>query len=138
MRVVVLVQVAVATALGALVGALVATPVALASHDVTRGVVVRAVLVLVVLAVVPWVVARRAAHHAARSPLLVSAALGLLAGYALTPTAWTGRAFVTQAFVEPGPLTSVLDLVGWLLIGVVSAVLATRSTRVARPTGYTA
>lgn len=138
MRVVVLVQVAVATALGGLVAALVATPVALASHDVTRGVAVRAALVLVVLAVAPWVVARRAAHRAARSPFLASAALGLLTGYALTPTAWSGRAFVAQALVEPGPLTSALDLVGWLLVGVLSAVLATRSTRVAHPTGYTA
>ena len=77
-------------ALGGTVVGLCAAAVAIPNGQVTVGVVLRSVLVVVLLTGV--------------------------VGYLLDPLSWVGRGFVTQLFLEPGAVTVLADLALWLVL----------------------
>lgn len=96
-----------------LVVSLVSVFVALSALDagdegVQRALVLRAVLVAVLLAVVTL--------FSDRDRPLVQLLGIALAGYAINPMTWQGRAFLGQLWFEPGLATILVDGVAWLAI----------------------
>lgn len=127
------------TATGALVAGFVGAAVAIANLDVGTGLALRSTVVAAVVLLAPRLVLgpRVLRHH--RPHLLVAGMAGLLLGYGLNPFTWNGRAFFAQAFVEPGPATIALDLLGWLALGGAAVLLAVRPAAPRhQPVGYEA
>lgn len=129
--------VALATTVGGVTAGVLAAVSAVNALDVGVGLLVRAALVAVMLLVVPALVVRRRVLADRRGTLVVSGLTGLTLGYALNPFAWSGRAFLAQLMVDPGPLAVAVDLAAWLAVGAVGLVAATRSAvRKDEPVGY--
>jgi len=121
------IQIALATALGGLVAGLAAGFFAVSTFDVSAAVTLRAVLVVGLVLVVPYLLVRRRVLSARRTPLLLAGVAGLVIGYLLNPFAWSGRAFFAQSILEPGELSAVIDLAGWLALGSVAVFAAIRA-----------
>ena len=137
MRVGLTLQVALATAAGGLLAGLLSLWVGLSTLDVTAAVVVRAVTVLALLVTLPYRLVRRRNLGDHRLPLRVGGAAGVLLGYAANPMAWEGRAFFTQLFTRPGALTTTVDLLGWVIVGALAVVVASRpAARRHQPVSY--
>ena len=127
MRVALTLQVALATAIGGLVAGLGSVWVALSTYEVSSAVAFRAVLVLAVLLVAPYLLVRRRVLTARRGELVAAGVVGLVVGFALDPLAWNGRAFFAQLLIEPGAVTVALDLVAWIALGSLGVLAASRS-----------
>lgn len=110
-------QVALATAVMAFAGALVATAVGVSTVSVDPALAVRAALVTVALLLAVVLVVLRARGRLPAGVVVRSAQVGLALGYLLNPFSWVGRSYLTQLWLEPGPLTFVLDFVAWLAVG---------------------
>ena len=137
MPVVLTLQVALVTAAGGLLAGLGATWIALATFEVDAALVFRALVVLTVLLVAPYLLVRRRVLSATRRGLVLAGAVGLTAGFALNPFGWTGHGFFAQLIVGPGPVTALFDLAAWLVVGSVAVVLASRSASgQLEPLGY--
>lgn len=137
MRTALTAQVALATAGGGLAAGLLASWAAESTTDLRAGVAVRAVTVLALLAAVPYLLVRRHVLDDRRGPLLAAGVLGTALGYAANPMAWDGRAFFTQLITPPGALTATLDLLGWVSVGALAVVAASRSAAShGEPVGY--
>ncbi|MCL3859924.1 hypothetical protein [Actinotalea sp. K2] len=120
-------QVAVATALGALAAGAVGGWVAVSTYELGAAMGIRALVAAAVVVVIPYALVRRRVLSARRSSLVLAGVAGLVVGYALNPFSWVGRAFFAQTFVAPGALTAVLDLTGWLALGTVTVLAASRA-----------
>ena len=105
---------------GALVGWMAATAIGLSAGSVPATVVLRTLLTALVLLLLTRIFVRRAVAGPALVPTLAVAAV---ASYALSPTAWAGRALVGQLVLEPGLFTVIVDLLVW--VGVVLGAGAT-------------
>ncbi|QTE29965.1 hypothetical protein [Pengzhenrongella sicca] len=127
MPVLLTIQVAFATAFGGLVAGFAAGFFAISTLDVSAAVTLRAVLVAALILVAPYLLVRRRVLAARRTPLLIAGLVGLAVGYVVNPFAWSGRAFFAQGVVEPGVLSAILDLAGWLVIGAAAVLAASRA-----------
>lgn len=136
MRPALIIQVALTTALGALLSSLAGVYVALQTFDVQAGLVLRMILVTVVLLLAGWFAARTRLLSATRTQLRVNGVLGLVAGYALSPTTWNGRTYAGQLVTEPGVLTVLLDLVLWLVVGGTAVLVASAAASTGRTATY--
>ncbi|MBF0689493.1 MAG: hypothetical protein IR158_17220 [Cellulomonas sp.] len=136
MRPAVIAQVAATSALGALLSSFAALYVSLQSFDVTAGIILRALLVTVVLLVAGWFAVRARVLSTTRTGLRLGALLGLVLGYALSPTTWAGRTYAAQLVAEPGAVTIVLDLALWLLVGGVAVLVASAPASAGEPATY--
>jgi hypothetical protein len=99
--------------------AIAAVAPAVLTHDLQTGLVARSLLVGVALVLVTLVSNRRRPL-----PLLCGIAL---AGYALNPFTWQGRAFVAQLWSEPGIATILLDGVAWVAVVALTGWLVRRA-----------
>lgn len=124
MRPALIAQVGATTALAALLSTFAALYVAQQTLDLRAGLVLRALLVTLSLLVVSWAWVRPQLLRASRSQLRVSALLGLVLGYALSPTSWNGRTYAAQLALTPGASTVVIDLVLWILVGGTAVLVA--------------
>lgn len=115
-------------AVGALVAWMAALFLTLSTGSVTATVVMRTLLGVVILALLTRIVMRRAYDGPG---LLGRAALAGLLAYAVSPTAWAGRALGAQLVLDPGPATYAIDLVLW--VGVVVVAARSAETRVGSP-----
>lgn len=112
-----LARLTISLAIGALVGWMGGLVLGLTATSVTVTVVLRTLLSLGILAILTRVLVRRAtASEALPRTVLVAAVLS----YAVSPTAWEGRALMGQAFTDPGVVTVLIDLVVWVGIVVLS------------------
>ena len=136
MRPALIAQVAFTSALGALLSSFAAAYVSLQTFDVTAGLALRAILVTVVLLVVSWFAVRTRVLSATRAGLRLGALLGLVLGYAISPTTWNGRTYATQLVAEPGALTIVVDLVLWLVVGGAAVLVASAPASTHQPATY--
>ena len=127
------------TGLGGTVVGLCAAAVAIPNGQVSVGVVLRSVLVVLLLtAVLPSLISAMApAVDQAR--LQPSVLVGAALGYVLDPLSWVGRSFVTQLFVDPGVVTGAADLALWLALAWAGCTLRVHTGRrrpAARGSGY--
>ena len=137
MRVALTLQVALVTALGGSVAGVVAGLFSVSTLDVGAAVGLRAVLVAAAVLVAPYLLVRRRVLTARRGELVAAGVVGLVVGFALDPLAWNGRAFFSQSFAEPGLLTMAVDLAGWLILGSVAVLAASRAAATRhQPLGY--
>lgn len=114
----------------ALLAWLAAVLVLLAAGNVTAIVIFRTVLCIGALVFLTRVMVRRAYAGDGLAPAVLTAAA---LSYALFPAAWTGRALFAQLIVDPGVVTTVVDLMVWVVV----VVLAGRSVRPRpAPAGY--
>jgi hypothetical protein len=112
-----LARLTISLAIGALVGWMGGLVLGLTASSVTVTVVLRTLLSLGILAILTRVLVRRSTA----SPVLPrTVAVAAVLSYAVSPTAWEGRALVGQAFTDPGVATVVIDLVVWVAIVVLS------------------
>lgn len=125
------------TAVGGVAAGVAGAVVGITNLDVPAGLAVRSAVAAAVLVAVPYLVVRARVLKENRPHLLVGGVVGLLVGYALNPFGWEGRAFAAQFAMEPGAVTTALDLVLWLVVGGAVTLLAARSA-VPRhePVGY--
>ena len=110
------VRTALVCGLGGTVVGLCAAAVAIPNGQVTVGVVLRSVLVVVLLAAVLPSSISGMAPPVDQARLQPSVLVGAALGYVLDPMSWVGRSFVTQLFVDPGVVTGVADLALWLAL----------------------
>lgn len=126
MRPLVTVRVALATAAGAWLVALAAQDVGARTFDPAAAALLRTVLVTGVLTGVTWFLLRGRLLDTPRTTLRASAGLGLVAGYAVLPTAWQGRAYAGELLDAHGAAATALDLAAWLVVGGLTAWCVTR------------
>jgi hypothetical protein len=112
--------IALVTGVGGFVLAVVGALVATSADSATAGQATRAVLVTALL-----VLAGGALGNRASGAPTATAAVGLLAGYALTLGWFNGRTYAAGLVVDSVPLAAVLDLVLWLVVGLAAGRLAT-------------
>lgn len=115
-----LARLTISLAVGALIGWMGGLLLGLTANSVTVSVVLRTLLEVGILVILTRVLVRRS--HAGPS-LHRTVAVSAVLSYAVSPTAWEGRALVGQLFSDPGVVTVVVDLVVW----VATVVLAGRS-----------
>jgi hypothetical protein len=130
----VIVRVGVASALGGLVLGLAAAAVGVPNAAVTVAVVVRAVFVLLLLAVAVPGLLNGLDPAVDTGRLQPSVLVGATTGYLLDPLSWGGRAFVAQLLFEPGAVTFAVDAALWVAITWAAATLRVRSSRQRRDT----
>ncbi len=83
----------------------------------TATVIIRAALVGLFLVGAGRFLALRADDDPPQAPRAEAMVLGAgLLGYLLDPWTWGGRTLIGQAFLDAGPLTMIIDLVGWMLL----------------------
>lgn len=131
--------VALGTALWGLAAALLAVLVGLApplvswystpNVDTLVGVAVawRTILVTAGLVGCVFVATRLQLRRAAVASVRRGVLLGLALGYLLTPFAWSGNAYASQGWWEPGVLTVLADAALWMAVGAGTLWLAARS-----------
>jgi hypothetical protein len=112
-----LARLTISLAVGALVGWMGGLVLGLTASSVVVTVVLRTLLSLGILAILTRVLVRHARASEALSRTVVVAAV---LSYAVSPSAWEGRALLGQAFTDPGVVTVVLDLAVWVGIVVLS------------------
>ncbi len=105
-----LARLTISLAIGALVGWMGGLVLGLTASSVTVTIVLRTLLSLGILAILTRVLVRRAT---ASEALARTVAVAAVLSYAVSPTAWEGRALVGQAVTDPGVATVVIDLVLW-------------------------
>lgn len=110
------VRTALVCGLGGTVVGLCAAAVAIPNGQVTVGVVLRSVLVVVLLTLVLPSSLRGLRPPVDVGRLQPSVLVGAGVGYLLDPLSWVGRGFVTQLFLEPGAVTVLADLALWLVL----------------------
>ncbi len=124
MRLALVAQVALTTALGAVLATFAALYVGEQTLDVRAGLVMRAILVTVTLLLACWSAVRTRVLSATRAQLRSAAGLGLVLGYAATPTTWGGHTYLGQLVADAGTETMLLDLLAWLVVGGAAALVA--------------
>jgi hypothetical protein len=101
-----------ALSVAAFVAWMIALFMGLSATSTTAVVVLRTLFSLVALFLVTRVFVRRAYDAPGLTAAVIVAGV---ASYALSPAAWAGRALVGQIALEPGLLTTAIDLVVWVL-----------------------
>lgn len=94
--------------------ALLSATVAVAASTATTGVVIRSLLVTLLLLLTARGFAARTSTLPHPTRLLLA---GLTIAYAVNLTSWVGRGYAAQLAFDPGPLTAVVDLGLWLVVG---------------------
>lgn len=125
----VVVRVLVATAVGGLLLGLCAAAIGIPQAQVTVGVVLRSVFVLVLLALVVPGLLNGLRLTVDPASLQASVLVGATAGYLLDPLSWGGRAFVAQLLFDPGLVAFAVDGVLWVAVTWASATLRVRSSQ---------
>lgn len=136
MRPALVAQVAVTTSVAALLCSLAARYLDRQTLDDHVGPVLQALLVTAALLVTSWFAVRPRVLSATRAQLRLSAVLGLVVGFALTPTSWDGRSYAAQLVADPGTTTLLLDLALWLGVGAVAAAVASAPAPAHEPATY--
>jgi hypothetical protein len=125
----VLLRVALVTALGGLFLGACAAAVGIPKAQVTVGVVLRGVFVLVLLALVVPAVLNGLMPAVDQVRLPTSVLVGAALGYLLDPLSWGGHAFVAQLLFDPGLVACAVDAVLWVAVTWAAAMLRVRSSQ---------
>lgn len=111
---------AILTAIAAVIGGVVAVD----QDSVTHGVAVRSLLVVIALAFTAVFWWLRMTPRDRPEALLV----GLIGGWLLNPSSWTGASYAGRLFTSYGLGSFVIDLILWAMTSIVLLTLLTRTS----------